>query len=55
MGRVIGNFHGVDTTLLEVKCEHNTTNIHMMQPTLKRINVNKYKEYTRKRTDLEDK
>ena len=51
-GKVIGKFHGIDTPLLEIKCEQNTTNIHVIQPTLKKVNVNKYGDYSRKKTDL---
>ena len=52
MGKVVGQFHGLDTQLLEIKCEQNTTNIHVIQPTLKRVNVNKYGDYSRKKTDF---
>ena len=49
MGEVIGNFFGIETRYLEVKCEINTYNIHIMQPTLKTINVNKYLGNVRRR------
>ena len=53
MGKIIGSFYGIETRYLEVKCEVNTTNIHAIQPTLKRINVTKYHNYQRIKTDLE--
>lgn len=53
MGREIGNYFGVPTSLLEIKCEAGTGKVHIIQPTLKRINVNKYHDFTRKRIDLE--
>jgi hypothetical protein len=52
MGRVIGSFFGIETRYLEVKCEQNTKNIHTIQPTLKKVNVTRYNDTVRKRTDL---
>ena len=51
MGKVIGSMFGIDTTLIEVKCEMDTKKIHIISPTLKRINVNKRGDFTRKKTD----
>ena len=53
MGKIIGTFYGIETSLVEVKCEQNTHNIHLIQPTLKKINLNKYRGYQRTRTDLQ--
>ena len=49
MGHIIGKYYETETRYIEIRCEQNTTNIHMIQPTCKRINVNKNTIYTRKR------
>ena len=54
MGKVIGSMFGVETTLLEVRCEMDTKKVHIISPTLKRINVNKRGHFTRKKTDLSE-
>lgn len=54
MDDIIGNFFGIDTKYIEIKCEQNTTNIHTIQPTLKRVNLNKRSGKQRKRTDLDE-
>lgn len=48
-GKPIGSFFGIETSLIEIKCEQNTHNIHIIQPTLKRVNVNKYNGKIRKK------
>ena len=55
MGEVIGQFYGIDTSYIEVRCEQNTQNIHMIQPTLKKLNVTKFNKNTRKRKNDKDK
>ena len=52
MGKVIGTCNGIETQFIEIRCEQNTHNIHAIQPTLKRINVNSFGGRSRNRTDL---
>lgn len=52
MGKVIGTCNGIKTQFIEIRCEQNTHNIHAIQPTLKRINVNSFGGRSRNRTDL---
>ena len=54
MNDIIGNHYGIETKYIEVKCEQNTHNIHMIQPTCKKINVTKYDSRQRKRTELDE-
>ena len=52
MGKVIGTCNGIETQFIEIRCEQNTHNIHAIQPTQKRINVNSFGGRSRNRTDL---
>lgn len=53
MNDIVGRFYDLETNLIEVKCEINTMNIHMIQPTLKRINATNIGGKQRKKTDLD--
>ena len=51
MGKIIGTFYGIETSLVEVKCEQNTNDIHVIEPTLRKLNMTKKEGYTRTRTE----
>ena len=51
MGKPIGKFHGIETNYIAVKCEQNTNNIHVIEPTLRKLNMTKKEGYTRTRTE----
>lgn len=53
MGKKIGIYYGLETNYISVRCEQGTHNIHLIEPTLKRINATKYNSNKRIRTDLD--
>ena len=48
MGKPIGKFHGIETNYIAVKCEQNTNDIHVIEPTLRKLNMTKKEGYTSK-------
>ena len=52
MGDTAGYYYGLDTNYISIKCEQGTHNIHLIEPTLKKINATKYQGKVRIRTDI---